>query len=1226
MSQITGIPLLNPPQTLAESEAARAKNAAPEGSGFVKAVGLNIGSNSTISALYDAVSRGMEQADPNFVNTPDLMKRMTEGLPPEQWGAFGGIRSENEGWVLRQQMVENNEMRMAAATTAHPTIAGLAGGLLDPTYMAAGIATGGAGAIPALEGLLGGGRIASLAARGIVNVGTVAGVEGLRSTFDPEEDFTKSVIHGGLGVLAIEGASALAGHGIKLGLAARADQKAIEINELVEAASNRKAPYTPYSEGMNLGPGSPGASGSVSPEFDAIMSKFNITEAAREMLKRKVLTPEAENYFAREIGPKSPVFAREYVEGLIDAVGLDPAHESAGALRDNADAIYNLQFQTPNVEPPNPHGAAKQGPIMSTEDWAAKSMQETEQATTRRLANEDVGLKPSQPGEDEAGLPPPPPVPHYDDFFPTLAGTKAWGKRLFTMMGSVGKSASDMASDTISNYLFDNLAKVTKEGEIAPSNLAMDEYSRRRAADVKRAYWGVYDPSFKNWMAEQRIPRTKKNVAEEAFGTLLTRAQQMDPGAFTDDAHVNAVVDNTRQLLKDHADFMIRHGLLADDSIVKDGKYFPWHVKARLLEAGAETYGDDAMHRLFGEAWRDDNLDVSDRLIRGRYYYEAARNSDRIKIDDAGEPHEQITRIMEDKMKADGIPEDRIRNYLYEAKGEGKEAGPMFTRKRANLDRAYQTEITRLDGKGTDTVNLSDFIDNDHKAVLGQYFDGTIQLSAEKKFLNAMEQKYNLPTNTTFDELRASIIRDSEKVGMGKDAIMAQDRKLDTAHRLVMGQSLDPAHPSKDILAILRAENTIRSGGMFGVAQLPQTGVAVAIGGLQNALSHAPELGNVFHMIRTGEASNELMELIQHATAGDESLFHKGFRARLDDGASNLERVTRKVQDVASVSQRLALTPAVNGFNRYVAATGALSKWTNIAMSGKFPGAAKLGQLGLDRQTGERITAALKDDTLSHWYEGEVAKVRVPDLDKWEPELASKFMTSIDRWSRQASHDFTYGASAGWMNTQWGKAITQFRMFHLQAWDKQLLARIQTHDMEAWTGASYAAMIGTLTYAAQQYVKSLTMPKGEQQDFRDKMLTWDRLGAAAVARSSAVSIAPTLIDTMQQITGGHQLFDQTSHSGTSAGILSMDSTPTGQLIQAVGGQTLPRLFGPLRDAAAPEGSTLERVLGSAKSDKNYDKSTAKALLELAPLRRHIVAQQLYDILQNQLPEHSRSRK
>ena len=1223
MSQISGIPLVNPPQTLAQSEADRAKAAAPKGEGFLAAIGDTLGSGSTVSNLYDAVSRWSQTPDPNFVLSDGLLKRLTDGLPAGELSGFGDIQSEQEGWVRRQQIVSNLEMRMDASTTKHSTIAGLAGGLLDPGYLAAGLATG--GAAPALAELLGAGRMASLAARGIVNVGTVAGVEGLRTAIDPEQDFVKSVIHGGLGVLAMELATHAAGRGLELRAAARMDQKAIELNELVEAAT-KKQPYTPFGEGRIAAMGSAG-SGELTPEFQAIVSRMNITEKAREMLKNKVLTPEAEKYFVQQMGEQSsPVFARQYVEGLIDAVGLEHP-ETIAELRNNALDIYNLQFQTPTADPPNPHGSGRPGPLMSDEEWIARAKAETEASTARRLANEDVGLHPSQPGEDEAGgePPKPPPVPHRDDFFPTLSGAKAWGKRLMTMMGSVGKSKSDMASDTISNYLFDNLAKVDKEGKFAPSNLALDEYTRRRSADIKRAYWGVYKPSLENWLAEQRIPRSKRALGEEAFGTLLTKAQQMDPGQFTDDAHVNAVVDKTRQILKDHGDFMIRHGLMADDSLIRDGKYFPWHIQARLLEAGAAKYGEKEMHRLFGEAWNDPGLDEADRLIRGRYYFEAARNSDRIKIDDAGEPHDSIVRIMEEKMRADGIPEDRIRNYLYEAKGEGKESGPMFSRKRANLNRAYQTDLVNQETGAHETVNLSDFINNDHKAVLGSYFDGTTRLAGEKKFLLAMEQKYNLPTNTTFDDLRGHIIRDSERLGMDKDAIMSQDRKLDTAHKLVMGQSLDPKHPSRDILASLRAFNTLRSGGMFGVAQLPQTGTAIAIGGLKNALSHAPDLAGIFSMIRTGEAPNELLRFIQHVTAGDESGFHKAFRGRLDDTATNLERFTRKTQDLAGASQTLAGTPGMNAFNRYVAAMQAMDKWTEIAASGKLPSDAKLGQLGLDRETGARITAALNDDKLSHWYNGDVTKVRMPDLDAWPPELASKFTTSLDRWSRQASHDFTYGASSGWMNNQWGKALTQFRMFHLQAWDKQLLARIQTHDMEAWTGASYAAMIGALTYAGQQYVKSLTMPKGEQQDYRDKMLSWDRLGAAAVARSSTMSIAPTLVDTVQQVTGGHQLFDQTSHSGTSAGLMSLQSTPTGQLIDAVGGQTIPRLLGPLRDTVAPQGSMLSRVLGSPNSDKSYDRNTAKALFQIAPMRRHIIAQQIYDLMENQLPEHDRSR-
>lgn len=309
----------------------------------------------------------------------------------------------------------------------------------------------------------------------------------------------------------------------------------------------------------------------------------------------------------------------------------------------------------------------------------------------------------------------------------------------------------------------------------------------------------------------------------------------------------------------------------------------------------------------------------------------------------------------------------------------------------------------------------------------------------------------------------------------------------------------------------------------------------------------------------------------------------------------------------------------VNRSLRRMAAAGAINRWIEAAQSGKIPNKARLGQLGVSEADATAILAAIKND-LGGTFEGPILdKVNRLNLDKWEPELAARFSGSIDRWAMISSDRSTLGSSANWMDTTMGKVMTQWRSFTIQAWEKQTLARLQANDFEAWSGTTYATMLGALTYAAQMYLRSVTMPEEERRKFLEERLSTERIATAAFNRNGFSSVLPMGMDTFQGATGGKQMFTYGRYSGLPNDITFWESNPTANLVGQMFNGAFPRTLGPLRDAVGGEGTLAGRALGARQGFDSYDQRSAKAWFQIAPMRTMIGIQNFYDYLERQMP-------
>lgn len=130
MSQIVGIPLLNPPKTMAEQ---LAENPPPEG--LWDAVWDVLSTDSSAAAAHAVIAQDMIRPDPAFVCNQELSKRFVDGIPMEQWSGFGGIRSEEQGWALRSQILRKHERRLVVEHSQYPALSVVIARLLDPVTL-----------------------------------------------------------------------------------------------------------------------------------------------------------------------------------------------------------------------------------------------------------------------------------------------------------------------------------------------------------------------------------------------------------------------------------------------------------------------------------------------------------------------------------------------------------------------------------------------------------------------------------------------------------------------------------------------------------------------------------------------------------------------------------------------------------------------------------------------------------------------------------------------------------------------------------------------------------------------------------------------------------------------------------------------------------------------------------------------------------------------------------
>lgn len=875
------------------------------------------------------------------------------------------------------------------------------------------------------------------------------------------------------------------------------------------------------------------------------------------------------------------------------------------------------------------------------EDMHADIVKQVEAALpdARKVAEAEAAKTPTVPPADNR------PPKRLFDFFPSASDDRPGMTRVrWSRIGSFGRSKSETSNRTLSVSLFDPMAKVDRTtGSVRPSRTAGDEWRLVTETRENVAFQNTYNRALAQHMQTNPVKVKDRTLAEQAFRELL---YDVHIGAKTsDDPNVMQAVAAVRQQRARILAMKQRHGL--DLDITNDPHNLPRFYNVPGINTLLSKFGwvdinskkwlsgngqrVSQLARLIGGALKEIDgrakLTPERRMELGEMMLRQFLKTDLPPSQRAFKVTEGLLNDMEAKLRESGkLTEAEIRDALYVASGEGAKSmqgvNPNMRQSRIDFDHTFTMELLNTQTGKMERVGISDLFDKDYEKVVSYLIHEGVSSSQEKAMLEELSRAGGR-NYTKFSEVLDDIQLELHSANVSNAGIKSAIAKHKRAWDMSLGRPSNPDSGWAQFWRAVRGVNGIVGSASFGIAQVPQLGRAAATAQLRVMLKEMPDMAGLLRQFKSGNVSDEFIRWLDTITAADADSMTQTWLQRIDDRNNDAwHRINSTIDRVAGYVRAISGVEPVNRAIRRMAAAGAVNRWIDAAMSGKVPNAARLGQMGLDADDAKAIMAAITND-LKGTFEGPLkAKAMRINLNSWEPELAARFMSAINKWAQNAADRPSIGSNSDWMDTTVGKVLTQWRTFTFQGWEKQTLAAVQARDYEAMAGVSYMTMIGSLTYMAQHYLRSFTMPRDEQKEYRERYLSVGRIAAAAWQRNAFSSIMPTAYDSAQLATGGQPIFAY-SNAQTTPGDLWFGN-PTVQRANTLLNSALPRTFGAARgmasDALGGDGSMAGRAIAPRKGMEDWDRRFSRAWFQMAPARTAIGIQNAYDFVERQLPD------
>lgn len=709
--------------------------------------------------------------------------------------------------------------------------------------------------------------------------------------------------------------------------------------------------------------------------------------------------------------------------------------------------------------------------------------------------------------------------------------------------------------------------------------------TQRRLAGWRR----TMDNSLGEWLSDRKVSIRNRRAESERFAREVGEAVRSPAGTFTD-PHINAAADATRRILADTLETAKRHGVRGLENVETADTYLRRVWNPQQLNRATQLHGDDAVRRLFAQAIREGSgLEEGEAAAVANAMLRTVRDLDKYVDADksrlaAGEAPELLREILE----AEGWSPEKIQNTLDRVTPRGDKGGDVGPAKR----RALMDEHAAIDTPAG-TLRLMDLMDSDVNRIVPGYVRQMLGAAAASEVYRVVGGPDRIEPIRTFQQMKDRLVRRMNAAGMKPQQVEKELGLLETLDRHVRGLPLARTTTATTIMRRLRGLNYVRLAGQFGFAQIPEMAGIVAEGGLRATLASVPSLGRIFRKARSGvRLDDDLLATLEMATGlGTDRLLNR-FNDRMEDATGAVEQagegVDRLLHGAMRLSGDLSGMSQINMASQRLAAVAAVQKWWGYASSGRTPSAKRLATMGFSEDQGRRIVAAMREEADAgrgvKVVRGPLFGRRVADIDfgSWrDQDAAAMLVDGIDRWARRVIQHNDIGNLHPWMVTDLGRTLLQFRTFTIAAWEKQLLHRLQTRDLEAFTSASFGMTLAGIVYAAQTQLQSIGEP--DREEFLRKRLSTSAIARAAFARSASSSLLPSVIDTGAFMAGEGPYFSF-RQTGLSNQLLSVDSTPTAQLVNT--------------GFQAGRG-----VLTSARTDRQFDRQDFNAAASLLPFQQ-----------------------
>ena len=747
-------------------------------------------------------------------------------------------------------------------------------------------------------------------------------------------------------------------------------------------------------------------------------------------------------------------------------------------------------------------------------------------------------------------------------------------------------------------YVGDSIPEKGKVSKIGASEVA--QRLRERHLTL---FSQVYEPAYKAFVESVnggRLSRSSRKM-RKLFGQAVTKALK---GVNTDNVHANKAAARLSQIFGEMGDDLKAANVKGFEDFVRDAKYLPRVPDRQKALRSRTTYGEhqmvDAVRTAIKKGYDDMGLELADDILErmAKGYYKTIHDLslgiegtslNGIRLADK----DQIAGLMrlggvDDEVIADVI--GRLRTKLAEP-GEGT---ARHAKQRTLLDEDYEVSVQNKETGGWENKSLRDLMFHDDAEQVFQTYNHVMSGwtgLARQAGIKSRADHTNLMDNVKH-ELEP---KDAEKVV----------RALDDSYKHMLGQPIydTKGHPTaRRIGRWFRDYNFARVMNMVGFAQLSDSAAFLTPHYLRHLGRHLPDMASMFRRMQDGTIEHKLVrELEEFTSAGTDRLHNKLFSAFDDEPDAPLSKIEHGTRVLARVTERNPIGVApITVFNQRLTEVAISQRFTDdILGKTKTISADRWKQLGIDEEMSGRIKAQMDKHVE---YDGR--KLRSMDLAKWDDGVAREsYLSAVWRESKRLIQEEDFGDTHRFMHSGIGKLLFQFRRFGLVSTVKQFGHTIANPTVENFSKLFTQVAMGSLSYASQMYLYSMTKPEGEREEWRAKYLTGSRIFLGGIARAGAFALTPAVVNQVYEgVTQTEGPFSHTRTTGLGQGFVN--GVPTFDLIA----RTI--------DLASDLTSTTIRT------DQQFDRRDFNNARKVLPFANMIVVKQLMDGMALLFPEES----
>lgn len=643
------------------------------------------------------------------------------------------------------------------------------------------------------------------------------------------------------------------------------------------------------------------------------------------------------------------------------------------------------------------------------------------------------------------------------------------------------------------------------------------ETTARRIHDswLSSAYQG-YNPHFRAWAKERGIGLVRQELGSEAqqdFMREVTRAMRGDANVSPQaKAAGDVLAENYRKALMDAK----RAGIPGFEDVNPNTKYVPRLINERKLMEVYRKVGLPGIQKIIRRSLIDGGMDEALANRVSKAYAEGS-------VDRAISPTRRgsLRGLAEDDI-------ERLRYYLPEDDPElvddvisslknfrearNPDGGRMDRAKfRLNMDELAEEVI---DGQ---TYRVTDLFEDDAWQLYERYsrsLSGWIGLA----------ERANIRSDSEWDQL----VNTLKTNHAGDTKIKEYLSRLNEVKDLVLGRSIvNEGGTVRRTAQVVRKLNFARTMGQAGMASLAELGNVVAYSGMKNMMMHMPLFRNFWRQAKDGTLDKQLVDEIQAATGIGMKLKLGRGRAGVDEFGDPIENhifdtVDRMLDPFQRAVSYVGLLGPMNDFLQMLASRSFVQKLGNAA-KGKYKFTQgeiyRLRDAGFHDGVLERV---LENINTHGTFDGK--RIVGLGLDKWDRQIAADFKDVLANMTYRAVQENDIGSSAWWMHTGWGRMLTQFRSFVMNALIKQTLysARFAMADGrpdgQVWAAFALTMFFGGLSYTGRQYLNSIGQPDPEAYR-QERIGSLERIALNAFNSTGYASIIPGSVDTIIAATG-----------------------------------------------------------------------------------------------------------